>query len=108
MAFRVHLTHGATRDLEKLYDHISAHDSPERARYVLERIEKSFARLSGFPQRGTIPKELAAFGIREFREVFFKPYRLIYFIERKAVYVVLIADGRRDMRTLLQQRLLGV
>ena len=45
-------------------------------------------------------------GIREFRELFFKPYRIIYRIVGRNVYVLLIADGRRDFQTLLQRRLL--
>jgi hypothetical protein len=44
----------------------------------LKQIEKTFSRLSKFPDRGTHPKELLALGIREYREVFFKPYRIIY------------------------------
>ena len=44
--------------------------------------------------------------IREYREVFFKPYRIIYRVMNENVYVPVIADGRRDMRTLLERRLL--
>jgi toxin ParE1/3/4 len=43
----------------------------------------------------------------EWREVFFKPYRIIYEVRSGGVYIVFIADGRRDMRTLLQRRLFG-
>ncbi len=46
-------------------------------------------------------------GIREYRETRFKPYRVIYRIMGRRVFVHLIADGRRDMRTLLERRLLG-
>jgi toxin ParE1/3/4 len=42
---------------------------------------------------------------REYREIFFKPYRIIYRIVAERVYVTVIADGRRDMQTLLQRRL---
>ena len=83
------------------------HDAPQKADYVLEQIEKAFSRLSEFPERGAYPKELLALGIREYREIFFKPYRIIYRVMDKNVYVLLIADGRRDMQTLLQRRLLG-
>jgi hypothetical protein len=58
------------------------------------------------PDRGTHPKELIAFGIREYREIFFKPYRIIYRVMNKNVYILLIADGRRDMQTALQRRLI--
>ena len=58
------------------------------------------------PERGAYPKELVLLGIREYREVFFKPYRIIYRILDKNVYVLLIVDGRRDLQLLLQRRLL--
>lgn len=46
-------------------------------------------------------------GIREYRQTFFKPYRVIYRVIGQRVYIYLIADGRRDMQTLLARRLLG-
>jgi toxin ParE1/3/4 len=71
----------------------------------LEKIEKAFSKLSEFPERGAYPKELLATGIREYREIFFKPYRIIYRVRSKNVYVLLMVDGRRDMQSLLQRRL---
>ena len=107
MPFAVLLTDDAARDLDELYDFIAVNDAPRAADYVSERIEKAFSRLCEFPERGAYPKELLALGIREYREVFFKPYRIIYRVIDKNVYVLLIADGRRDMQSLLQRRLLG-
>jgi toxin ParE1/3/4 len=106
MHFSVLLTDDATRDLEDIYDHIELHDSRGKADHVLERIEKAFNSLSENPERGTYPRELIALGLREFRQVFFKPYRIIYRVMENNVYVLLIADGRRDMQKLLQRRLL--
>ncbi|MDZ7753942.1 MAG: type II toxin-antitoxin system RelE/ParE family toxin [Gammaproteobacteria bacterium] len=106
MAFRVFLTDDACRDLEDLYDHIESHDAPGRAYYVLDQIEKVFSSLSENPERGVYPKELLAVGLREYREIFFKPYRVIYRIMDEKVYVMVIADGRREMQTLLQRQLL--
>ncbi|WP_028321576.1 type II toxin-antitoxin system RelE/ParE family toxin [Desulfatiglans anilini] len=107
MPFVVLLTNDAARDLEEVYDYIAAHDAPQEADYVLTQIEKAFSRLSESPERGAYPKELLSLGIREYREVFFKPYRIIFRVIDKNVYVLLIADGRRDMQSLLQRRLLG-
>ena len=106
MPFPVFLTAGAARDLEELYRYIAMHDAPGKAEQVLARIEKAFESLSESPNRGNYPKELLALGIRDYREVFFKPYRIIYRVIGDSVYVFLIADGRRDMQTLLQRRLL--
>ena len=106
MPFAVLLTKDAARDLEELYDYIALHDAPQKADYVLEQVEKAFSTLSEFPERGAYPKELLSIGIREYREIFFKPYRIIYRVIDKNIYVLLIVDGRRDMQTLLQRRLL--
>lgn len=35
-----------------------------------------------------------------------KPWRVFYRVADRSVYVVLIADGRRELRNLLGQRLL--
>ena len=107
MPYRVLLTRDAVNDLEELDTWIATHDSPEQADYVLDRIAESFKKLSELPERGTHPKELSLLGIREFREIFFKPYRIIYRVEHRTVYIYLIADGRRDMQTLLSRRLLN-
>lgn len=106
MTFQVFLTDDAARDLEELYDYIELHDAPEKAGYVLDQIEKALLNLSENPQRGAYPKELLAVGLREYREIFFKPYRIIYRVMAEHVYVMVIADGRRDMQALLQRRLL--
>ena len=106
MAFLVQLTDDATRDLEEICDYIDRHDVPGRADYVLEQIEKAFSSLSEYPERGNYPTELLDIGIREYREIFSRPYRIVYRVMENNVYVLLIADERRDMQTLLQRRLL--
>jgi len=107
MSFAVLLTADAARDLEDLYQYIAVHDAPGKADPVLTNIENVFGSLSEFPERGVYPKELLALGIRDYREIFFKPYRVIYRVAGDVVHVLLITDGRRDMQTLLQRRLLA-
>src|SRR4051812_6537344 len=106
MAFKVFLTDNALRDLEDILDFIATEDSNLAAASVLTHFEKVFKHLEPFPDRGNHPKELVALGMKEFRETHFKPFRIIYRVSSKFVYVELIADGRRDMQTLLSRRLL--
>ncbi len=108
MSFLVQLTDDAVRDLEEICDYIEHHDAPGKADQVLEQIERAFGSLSKHPRRGNYQKELLDIGIREFREIFFKPYRIIYRVMENNVYALVIADGRRDMQTLLQRHLLRV
>lgn len=97
----------AERDLDEIADYIAQHASADRAIEVAAKIERTFAALETFPNRGAYPKELLDYGIRDFREIHFKPYRILYRVLSNEVVVVLIADGRRDMRGLLARRLLG-
>lgn len=101
------LTDSAANDLEEIYDYIKQHDSANNADHVLLQIEIKLNSLSDSPERGSHPRELLALGIREYREIFFKPYRIIYRVINNTIYVLLIVDGRRDMDVLLQRRLLN-
>ena len=107
MKYKVLLTHDAESDLASIFDYIAEHDAVENALYVLDQLEQTVSNLSNLPERGKHPKELSAIGNRDYREVFFKPYRIIYRVSGKLVHVFLISDGRRDMQTLLQRRLLS-
>lgn len=107
MRFEVVLTEDAERDLEDIVTHIATHDSPQSADHVLNQIFEIAESLSTAPTRGSQPKELRGLGDQEYRQVFFKPYRLIYRVVEERVVIYLIADGRRDMQSLLARRLLG-
>jgi toxin ParE1/3/4 len=107
MRREVLLTEDAERDLERLYSYIQKFDSVISAAHVLDRVLQVAETLAAHPERGSIPAELRAIGIQEYRQVFFKPYRVIYRVHDDRVVIFLIADGRRDMQSLLSQRLLG-
>ncbi|NHB92239.1 type II toxin-antitoxin system RelE/ParE family toxin [Photorhabdus cinerea] len=108
MPYHIVLTKNAEADLEDIYDYIVENDSSEKADYVLDQLLKTADNLANFPEKGNYPKELQELGIRDFRQTFFKPYRVIYQIIDQQVVIFVIADGRRDMQTLLTHRLLSV
>jgi toxin ParE1/3/4 len=107
MRFKVLLTEDAERDLEDIYAYIAEYDCQRNADYVLNRLVEVTDSLATAPERGLIPRELAALGIQEYRQVFFRPYRVIYRHFDQQVVIYVIADGRRDMQSLLARRLLG-
>jgi len=106
MRYQVRLTDDAAVDIEEIFLYVARNDSLSSAEAVLRKLEDAIARLALQPNRGVHPQELLELGIREYREVFFKPYRIIYRVIKRFVYVYLIADGRRDMQSLLRRRLL--
>ena len=105
--YEVLLTGGAEQDLESIYDYIAEFDCKANADRVLDHLLEVVESLYTFPERGTCPKELIALGIRDYRQTAFKPYRVIYRVIGQKVYIYVIADGRRNMQSLLARRLLG-
>ena len=102
----VSITAGAERDIAEIVEYIDVSDSPQSADRVLDGLLAAIARLAEMPAHGSHPRELLALGIRDFRQVFFKPYRIVYRVVAGKVFVYLVADGRRDMQTLLARRLI--
>jgi toxin ParE1/3/4 len=107
MLYEVSLTKDAERDLEDIYFYIAEHDSPASADHVLDRLVKATEALRTCPDRGSYVNELRSLGISEYRQTFFKPYRLISRVHSKQVIIYVVTDGRRDMASLLARRLLG-
>jgi len=107
LKFEVLLIEGAEQDLESIHDYISEFDCVANANHVLNELMEVVENLSKFPERGSYPKELVSLGIKEYFQTFFKPYRVIYRITGRKVIVYLIADGRRDMQSVLARQLLG-
>jgi len=105
--YEVLLTQGAEQDLESIHDYIAEFHGATNANRVLDRLMAVVQALARFPERGSYPKELVALGIKDYRQTAFKPYRVIYRVLGSRVVVYLIADGRRDMQSLLARRLLG-
>jgi toxin ParE1/3/4 len=105
--YTVLLTAGAERDLATIYNYIADVESIGRADRVLDGLVSLAEALAHSPRRGSRPRELFAVGNQEYRQVILKPYRVIYQVVGNRVYVHVIADGRRDMQSLLMRRLLG-
>lgn len=107
MKYSVLVTEDAQRDLDDIHAYIASQDGLARADTVLDGLGATLAKLAQFPSRGECLAELLALGIRQFRQVHYKPYRAIYQVTGSDIHVLVVADGRRDMQGLLQRRLLA-
>lgn len=103
----VRLTEGAERDLAGIYRYIASADGDEPADAMLELILQTADPLSTMPERGSIPEELRSIGVPEYRQLLAGRYRVVCRVLDDTVYIVLIADSRRDMQSLLFDRLVG-
>lgn len=105
--FAVRISKSARQDLAEIVASAKAKMSASSANRLLDGLLDCVSTLERLPDRGSVPSELAQLGNRDFRQLIHQTYRLIYRVEERAVVVLVIADGRRDMRELLERRLLG-
>jgi toxin ParE1/3/4 len=105
MIYSVHFTRAAALDLEEICDWIAQHDAPAKANHVLDRVQAVLQSIASMPQRGARPRELPPGTEGDYRQLYFKPYRVIYEIGDSKVIVHVVADGRRNLQSLLLRRL---
>ncbi|WP_427501697.1 type II toxin-antitoxin system RelE/ParE family toxin (plasmid) [Methylomonas sp. MED-D] len=74
---------------------------------IIDTLEAAVNSLADLEERRTVLKELLVLAIRQYRQLIVNPYRIIYQNQPDQVVVHAILDGRRDMQTLLTQRLIG-
>ena len=94
----------AVDDLIGIVDHI-ADDSPTDAASILERIRRSCSQLYHLPERGRIVPELQDQGIMQYRELIVTPWRIMFRITEKNVFVLSVIDSRRNVEDILLDRL---
>lgn len=103
-SYRVLWTKVAQRDLEEIILHI-AKEHPQTALKMFRIFRAKAACLKRIPHRGRRIPELASIKGLAIRELIITPWRLFYIIETKTVYVLALFDSRRDLETILFERL---
>ena len=94
----------ASKDLEHIIEYIAT-DSPYNSLQILKKIRDKASSLYRLPERGRVVPELQAQGIRQYRELIMPPWRLVYRISQKSVYVLSVLDSRQNIEDILLQRL---
>jgi plasmid stabilization system protein ParE len=93
------------KDLTGIVEYIAA-DSPSNAFEIFKEIKEKASRLYTFPERGRIVPELKDQGIVLYRELVVPPWRIIYRISKKTVYVLSVLDSRQNIEDTLLKRLI--
>ncbi|UCF64844.1 MAG: type II toxin-antitoxin system RelE/ParE family toxin [bacterium] len=106
MKYRVFILKDAEQDILELYKYVALNDALSKADRLIEKLEEKCKSLSEYANRGHIPPELDRVSVYNYVEIHYKPYRILYQIIDKDVFIHCILDGRRDLTELLHERLL--
>ena len=92
-------------DLKGIIEYISA-DSPHNALKILRKIKQKASNLYTLPERGRIVPELQDQGIFHYRELIIPPWRLIYRVGERKIFVLSVIDARQNVEDILLKRLI--
>lgn len=106
-AYRVAIGAGAERDLADIHRWIVDDRGQDAAERFLDDMIERIETLEHYPLRGPVPREIVGLGMDLFRQSTIGRYRLIYRVDSGLVTIPMIADGRRDLQSLLAARLLS-
>ena len=97
----------AENDLKEIIDYIAI-DSPSTALNILKKIRNKASQLYSMPERCRIVPELKNQGIMQYRELIIPPWRIIFRIAEKKVYILSVLDSRRNIEDILLKRLIDI
>lgn len=96
-------TKTARTDLNEIVEYIAV-DSVDIALKKYYEIRESTKPLDKFPEHGRIVPELKNENIMKYREIIISPWRILYKIEEKKIYIMAVIDGRRNIEDILMKR----
>src|ERR1700759_3605679 len=104
--FKLQVLDEAQEDTKDLRRYILKNFGTQTWKQTSAELGLTFGNIRQFPQSGYVPAELSDFGGLNFREVLSGQNRVIYEVRDDTICIHVVTDTRRDLRTLLQKRLL--
>lgn len=98
----------AEQDIKELRRYLVKNFSVGVWQTTYAKLKHSIRNLERFPQLGDVPDELESLNMSQYRQVISGMNRVIYEVRQETVYIHIVADSRRDMKTLLARRLLRI
>ncbi len=108
MSLKVVILESAEHDLKELKSYIVKNFSVKTWQNTYEKIKKTIRNLQSFPDAGSIPEEIEKLNLSQYRQVLSVKNRIIYEIRQNTIYIHIIVDARRDLKSLLARRLLRI
>ncbi|MES2129961.1 MAG: type II toxin-antitoxin system RelE/ParE family toxin [Pseudomonadota bacterium] len=95
----------AEADLRALRSYLVANFGKRSWQDSYRKIKAAMTTIRTYPLRGVVPVELTDMHLTQFRQVLAGLNRIIYEVRGTVIYVHVICDTRKDLPSLLMQRL---
>lgn len=105
-SYHIVWTKRAEKDLLTIVSYI-ARDFFSNAQNVLRKIKKATSRLYHALTRGRMIPQLQEQGVLQYRELIISPWRVMYRISGKSVFILAVLDSRQNIEDVLLERFLN-
>ncbi len=99
MKNKVIWNYSAENDLNEIIDYIIEKEGINTAFKLYNEIKECAKLLAVSPEQGRVVPELKMFTTK-YREIIYKPWRLIYKIDEKVIKMLLVLDSRRNIEDI--------
>jgi plasmid stabilization system protein ParE len=106
MSVSVVFLRSAALDLKELKNYIVKNFGKEIWQVSYRKIREAVRTLQTFPLEGKIPEELESLNLTQYCQVISGMNRIIYEVRQQTIYIHIVCDTRKDMKSLLTKRLL--
>ncbi|WGY70077.1 type II toxin-antitoxin system RelE/ParE family toxin [Burkholderia cepacia] len=106
MTLRAVFIRFAEDDLKALKRYVVSHFGAATWRSSYDEIKRAVAAIRVFPDQGRVPDELANVGLTQYRQIIAGMNRVIYEVRGDTLYVHIVCDTRKDLKSLLMRRLM--
>jgi plasmid stabilization system protein ParE len=97
---------GAEEDLLDLRRYIARSFGNLAWKKSYQKLKETVRTIQALPHAGVVPDELAGLGLQQYRQAISGMNRIIHEVRGEVVYIHIVCDTRRNMRTLLTRRLM--
>ncbi|MBW8458033.1 MAG: type II toxin-antitoxin system RelE/ParE family toxin [Thiobacillus sp.] len=108
MSVQVVFLKSAELDLKELRGYMVKNVGKDAWKASYAKIKDTVNTIGAFPLGGNIPEELERLNLTQYRQVVSGMNRIIYEARQEIIYIHIVCDARKDMKSLLTRRLLRI
>ncbi|MGK2953602.1 MAG: type II toxin-antitoxin system RelE/ParE family toxin [Thiobacillus sp.] len=108
MSFQVVFLKSAELDLKELQGYMVKQFGKDAWQASYAKIKNAVNTIGTFPLGGNVPEELERLNLTQYRQLVSGMNRIIYEVRQEIIYIHIVCDTRKDMKSLLTRRLLRI
>ena len=108
MSFQIVFLKSAEHDLKELKVYMVKNFGKDTWQASYIKIKDAVNTIGTFPLGGNVPEELERLNLTQYRQVAAGMNRILYEVRQEIIYIHIVCDARKDMKSLLTRRLLRI